>query len=309
MNYHIECIAYPACKNPDLHEQYKPPAFESRERPVPVGVEIVSEDMHINKEEESPLITHNNEKTATTIKEFYDFFIYRTQKQCDDESEYAQQSSNWLKSRHYCITASQFGSAIGVSPYQSPDDLINEKLFKSFKGNPSTEYGNQHEGHAREVFIEWLKNKLEKENFININFIEMNLLKFEACPWVGVSPDGIVSYENKNGEKFWDLIEYKCPARFKPNENPYLKFKFGVPPQYMAQIQGIMGFLNLYSKMQFKRCWFVVWTPTQSFMNEVMFHNDYFIELKLKLQTWYFEKFLPMIFSKYKNNLPKSITI
>jgi len=244
-----------------------------------------------------------------TIEDFYKVYINRTQAQCDEESAYAQKSSEWLKSRHYCITASQFGSAIGVSPYQSPDELIQEKLFKSFKGNPSTEYGNQHEPHAREVFCVWLEKKFLQLGYSEIIFEEYNLLKYELCPWVGVSPDGIVKYKDEKGVQRWDLIEYKCPARFKPNQNPYLKHNFGVPPQYMAQIQGIMGFMNLYSPMKFQRTWFIVWIPTESFITEVNFHEDYFKELKNRLQIWYFEKFLPVVFMKYQKKLPKTLIL
>ena len=128
-------------------------------------------------------------------------------------------------------------------------------------------------------------------------------MKYESCPWVGVSPDGILTYKTKEGVQKWDLIEYKCPARFKQGINPYLKHKYGVPPYYMAQIQGIMGFLNLHSSMKFERAWFVVWIPDSTFFTQVNFHQNYFDELKSRLESWYFKKFLPRVFLEYKKDL------
>ena len=72
----------------------------------------------------------------------------------------------------------------------------------------------------------------------------------------------------------------------------------------MAQIQGIMGFLNLYSPMKFERAWFVVWIPDSTFFTRVEFSKDYFNELKSRLEAWYFKKFLPRVFLDYtKSNV------
>lgn len=329
-------------QNPKEHEQFKPPSFFTRERPVPKHIEIEEiqsvEDLkkcqdlmfhaqnghaqnvhaqnghaqNAQNAQNAPTINQlpnveyeEEEKNISNIEDFYKEFIQKTPEECQEESNFPQKSYGWLKSRHYCITASQFGTAIGVSPYQTPDDLVHEKIYKKFEGNSATEYGNEHENHARIVFCEWYRKVFEAKGYKDITFLEVNLLKFWQCPWVGVSPDGIIQYIDEKGEKKWDLIEYKCPARYKhTQENPYEKFKGGVPPQYMAQIQGIMGFCNLFSEMKFDCAWFIVWLPSKTYIKKVLYNDEYFIELKTRLKKWYFEKYLPMCLIKYQKKFP-----
>jgi len=324
-NFVIE--SYETVINPEHHAKFKQPLFETRERPVPNHIEI--EEMNslesiklcqeickdnlniltpIEQIEDVVLETKN---PITTIMDFYQELIHKTKEECEEEANFPQKSIGWLKSRHYCITASQFGTAIGDSPYQSPEDLVHEKIFKKFEGNTATEYGNEHEDHARQVFCDWYKKQLELNKCTEITFLEMNLIKFWQCPWVGVSPDGIVRYKNASEKICWELIEYKCPARYKMSqENPYEKFPYGVPPQYMAQIQGIMGFCNLFSEeMKFECAWFIVWLPTKTYIKKVCYNKNYFDNLHTKLKDWYFEKYLPVCFRKYMEKFPKTIQL
>ena len=54
--------------------------------------------------------------------EFYDKYVARTIEQCQVELKAPQRSELWLEARKFCITASQFGAAIGESQYQNPDN-------------------------------------------------------------------------------------------------------------------------------------------------------------------------------------------
>lgn len=309
---------YDTIINPLNHSHFKQPLFETRERPIPIHIEIEEENCTNEEEvqikidvkheiENKEMMKEDKGKIVQNIKEFYDLFIHKTKEECKEESNFPQKSDGWLKSRHYCITASQFGTAIGDSPYQTPEELVHEKVYKKFQGNSATEYGNDHEDHARQVFCDWYKTKLEERGCSEIQFIEMNLIKFWQCPWVGVSPDGLVKYMDETQTLRWELIEYKCPARYKANhENPYEKFSYGVPPQYMAQIQGIMGYCNLFSEeINIDCAWFVVWLPSKTYIKKVLYNKMYFDELQIKLKTWYFEKYLPICFQKYSETLQK----
>ena len=227
--------------------------------------------------------------------DFYSRFVARTDNQCAEELAAPQKSAAWLEARKLCITASQFGAATGLSPYQSPDDLVIEKLWNTFQGNAATEWGNSHEIHAKESFTDWFRNYIGTD----FKFIEENLMKFSAEPWMAVSPDGIVSYDRTIDGKTvtcYDLVEFKCPAFLRATSgHPYAKFN-NIPPYYRAQTQGIMGYLNAHHPtMRFERCWFVVWQPHQTWITCDAFDKDYYADIHTKLESWYFKKFLPSL--------------
>jgi len=294
-----QCKVYDPIQSEGNHKNF---TFSTvRQRPVLENIEIEGEDKIDLKVTTKNEIQINN-KQIETIEDFYKTFIDRTPQECQDELLHLQKSEGWLKSRHYCITASQFGTAIGLNPYQNPDDLIQEKLYHKFEGNASTEWGNEHENDARKIFCNWLINHFNILGYKNVEFLESNLIKYSSCPWIGVSPDGIVKYINSENKICWDLIEYKCPSKYEKDKNPYDKFLFSVPPQYMAQIQGIMGYCNNFShEYKFTKSWFIVWTPDKTFIKEVLYNEEFYNLLYKELQEWYFKKYLPNIFLQYKN--------
>jgi putative phage-type endonuclease len=221
--------------------------------------------------------------------EFYSTYVDRTIAQCQEELKAPQRSQEWLDARRFCITASQFGSAAGVSPYQSRETLLVDKLWNTFKGNAATDWGTFHECHAKETFCAWLKDFMGEKHFV---FREENLMKFSAEPWMAVSPDGLVEYEDGI-----DLVEFKCPAFLRNTaDHPYSKWPNNVPPQYLAQIQGIMGYLNTNlkeSSQRIKRCWFVVWQPHQTWITLISYDQEYYSSMHATIKDWYFKELLP----------------
>jgi putative phage-type endonuclease len=246
--------------------------------------------------------------------DFYDKFVKRTNEECKQEESSPQKSEEWLNARKYCITASSFGAAIGKSPYQNQNELIIEKLWNTFTGNSSTEWGNTHEKHAKESFIKWFCTYMEKNFGVeekSIEFLDKNLIKYFDEPWMGVSPDGIVKY-TLNGKTYYELIEYKCPSYLKKTEShPYSKHEWNIPPYYYAQIQGIMGYLNShYSKnenfhnsYQTIKCWFVVWQPEKTWITLFAYNHSYYLDLHEKLKDFYFKKLLPAFVHRHNRLL------
>lgn len=234
--------------------------------------------------------------------EFYDKFVERTTEQCAQELKAPQRSEEWLEARKYCITASQFGSAIGCNPYQTPDSLVAEKVWYTFQGNVACDWGTEHEPHAKESFCQWISNSNSIQNF---QFKEENLMKFSDMPWLGVSPDGLITYFNtKTNQIQTDLVEFKCPAYLRNTMNhPYAKHPNNIPPQYNAQMQGIMGFLN-HHNYHIQQSWFVVWQPHQTWITKVPYEQTYYEEeLYPKVKDWYFLKYLPALTHKYNGIL------
>jgi putative phage-type endonuclease len=283
--------------NPNSHYQYSAVHLNLFEKKDEKNKD--TEDSDSNDENELEDGAHFDLPSATRIKpsEFYDEFVARTPEQCAEELLAPQKSEKWLQARKYCITASQFGSAIGTSPYQTPDALVVDKLWNTFVGNAATQWGNDHEPHAKESFCIWFGKHIK----VPFKFVEENLMKFSDEPWLAVSPDGIVQYEI-DGHQYEDLVEFKCPAYFRNSVgHPYAKYTKQTPPQYLSQIQGIMGYLNSHGR-NFRKCWFVVWQPHQTWIVSHDYDPNYYEDMHDKLRKWYFGKLLPA-FAHQKNGL------
>lgn len=254
-----------------------------------------------------------------TATQFYDTFVKRTQAECDAEREAKQGTQEWLDVRKLSITASVFGAAAGSNPYQTPNDLLEEKLWGTFNGNALTVWGNEHEPHARESFVAWFKELLSARYFFAgrtddpvFELKEDNAIKFAAEPWLAVSPDGILYYEDADGTKKVSLVEFKCPTRdnVDPTKSPYSKYENGIPPYYKDQVQGICGYLNenKYCSLPFQDIWFVVWRPSKTWITHLEADSKYYQSyLKPKLFSWYFKQYLPALTKKYNSGNVKEV--
>ena len=156
-----------------------------------------------------------------------------------------QGSDEWKEARSGLLTASNFGAAIGINPYQSRQKLWAEMVgdAEPFTGNEMTEYGTEHEPDAIFEYESWSGNFVERTGFwVN-----------EEYPDLGCSPDGLVG---KSG-----LVEAKCPFKQIPHEE--------IPAYYMAQMQGQM--------LITKRVWcdFVSWSPDDTRIWRVDYSHEY----------------------------------
>lgn len=211
-----------------------------------------------------------------------------------------QKSEEWLKARSHRLTASNFGAAVGHNKYEYPADMCNQKLCNTFQGNAMTAWGNDHEDDGRTVYMVHLKARYRDHSRSNgwpdsmIRVKETGLIVIEEYPFIGVSPDGIVTIGWEKG-----LLEIKCPY----SKRPYPE----IPHYYYDQIQGLMGFLNL------PWCDFVVWTPTWTYITRYPFDKPYFENvLKPGLIDWFVNLYLPRYFlhTTYKDmDIPVVIDI
>jgi hypothetical protein len=100
-------------------------------------------------------------------------------------------------------------------------------------------------------------------------------------------------------------VEFKCPAYLKKTtHHPYAKHPKNIPIQYLAQIQGIMGYFNTHNPppLHISKCWFVVWQPDKTWITIEPFNKPYYDALHLKLEEFYFKKLLPA-FTHKQNRL------
>lgn len=151
------------------------------------------------------------------------------------ESDLPQRTDEWLLLRQGKITGSNFGTACDLNPHKSARQYQRDlKAQRPFKGNMHTNHGTFWEARAIKEYIKLTGNKVR----------EMGFAVPKRTPWIGVSPDGIISDDIVED---FGLLEVKCPS----TKDAY----GGIPDYYMAQVQGVMGVLGL------PVCHFVVFRP------------------------------------------------
>lgn len=151
---------------------------------------------------------------TATARQVYDAVVARTHEQCAAQRGAAQGSAEWLAAREGSITASQFGAAVGISPYGGPDSVIEDKLWNTFSGSGATRWGSAHEAYACEAFEGWFvrhlvarrvaagqgREEAQARVAATTRFWHDNLIRFSRTPWMAVSPDGFVDYLDPEGD-------------------------------------------------------------------------------------------------------------
>lgn len=138
-----------------------------------------------------------------------------------------QRTPVWLALRAGKITGSNFGAALSIDQYTSMNSLIKRiREDKGFSPNKFMQHGTRFEPVAEEQYKKSMGMDVQPVGFAVP----------DKHPWCGCSPDGIaVESDGLFPERI--LLEIKCPATKRSYD--------GVPPGYMAQVQGNMHVLGL----------------------------------------------------------------
>ncbi len=145
-----------------------------------------------------------------------------------------QGSEAWLASRRTRIGGSEIASAIGMSPYQKPAELIASKIGNKRIKSAACTFGRVFEPVAKEYIEEALACEIHELGAVPST-------RFPMC----YSPDGLVVL----GDVI-KLIEIKCPFR---------RSKLAaVPEHYECQVQAGMNILpcesTLFYQFRFRAC-------------------------------------------------------
>jgi len=211
---------------------------------------------------------------------------------------------HWLAARKGRITGSTIGSILGLNKYQSPQQLLKQLLWGTFKGNAATAYGNENEDFVQESLEHLLKSyfvgqvfngKRVKSFVIENPGLVINL----HVPYMAMSPDGVLVVKYEDGTTERVLLEYKAPYsrrnyRFATEEEdaeniakkgtpkkvadiyasqitPGLdSTKRPIPKYYTPQLCYGMHILNL------NHAFFVSWVPVRSTSGVVKKSEDIF---------------------------------
>ena len=156
-----------------------------------------------------------------------------------------QGTPGWHSARKGRITGSRIGAILGLSPWQTRDDVLRAMVREyhgapsEFTGNIATEYGNRNEATARMTF----------EMSTGLDVQETGFHTYED--WAGASPDGLIGTDA--------VLEIKCP--FKG-----IRKALSDQPHYMAQLQWELLCTGR------KKAYFYQWQPDDDTLNIV--HQD-----------------------------------
>lgn len=148
------------------------------------------------------------------------------------------------------INARDFGTILNLNPYQTPFNLLEEKIEKKFPffGNKFTEHGNRYEQVAINNYVEYTGNKVDS--------IQTNA-KHPEYEWITGRCDGIIVKEDKKTKKrkiseVYEvndnivpkekrIIEIKCPLKKNRTEPLTLE---NIPKYYWSQCQVYMNMFD-----------------------------------------------------------------
>jgi putative phage-type endonuclease len=165
------------------------------------------------------------------------------------------------------VTGSAAGAILGLSPYQTADDVLRRMVRDyqgaepEFVGNVATEYGSFHEAGAITDF--------EMETGLSVKRNNEFFIHHEH-DWLGATPDGFV----EGGA----LIEVKCPYS-KRNGGEFKRIY--EQPHYYAQMQIEMACTGKFE------CWFYQWSPYGNALDPVDFDQQWLDENLPKLKAFH----------------------
>ncbi|KAK9806052.1 hypothetical protein WJX73_009344 [Symbiochloris irregularis] len=210
-----------------------------------------------------------------------------------------QNSPQWHRLRHQSLTASAFGSAIGLftRPKREAGGLCDRQalweeklgLKAPFRGNMATAHGSRNEGGALEIY--------KQASGHAVKTVGIRQLRRDCVhSWLAGSPDGLIQEGSAlDGELEFSihqvegpgLLEIKCP--WKKQQVP------DIPNWYhMPQVQGLMEIFKL------EWCDLYMWTENGG---SAVFHiqrdRDYWAKCFTALSEFYYGHVLPGRISKH----------
>src|SRR5690625_5032852 len=179
-----------------------------------------------------------------------------------------QGTTQWHNARVGKLTASRVGAALGINPWQKPDDLIRAMVREyhgaesEFSGNVATAWGNNHEPLAVLDFMSETGNVVDDAGFYV--HPEHYLL--------GALPDGFVCNQG--------IVEIKCPFSLRDKSQPEFK-ELQEQPHYYAQVQVQLAVTNK------SQCYFYQWAPHGTRTEVVEFNPGWWSENLPRLHEFY----------------------
>ncbi|MCP4833088.1 MAG: YqaJ viral recombinase family protein [Gammaproteobacteria bacterium] len=202
-----------------------------------------------------------------------------------------QDSEDWHNIRKGRATASEFDKIITATGRQSKQahaymrKLARESYLSDphrFRGNKYTEWGREHEVHARNMF----------RHLKDLAVVEVGFVISDKLQVVGCSPDGLVCSDD--GEYIAGL-EIKCP---QPDTHVDYLLEGLLPDKYKLQVHGSMAVTGLDS------WWFVSYFPGMNPLIIEVKRDDFTDLVERRLEQFVLD-FEPTLLRVYDAMVPK----
>ncbi|XP_052770940.1 uncharacterized protein LOC128210627 [Mya arenaria] len=199
---------------------------------------------------------------------------------------------NWIVERKMRLTASNFGEVVCLKSDTPPEGPLKRIMYPPSITNRYMTWGTKHEPAARRKY-----SLIMKKQFPDVKVSECGLFVNGDVPYLGASPDGIVTYTN-DGKRETGVLEIKCLAsdRWKSispqdcakdteffcildPETGCCKLKTG--HKYYFQVQGQMALTGK------PWCDFVVWTLGGVSIERILFDKNCWENMLVKLKDFY----------------------
>ena len=164
----------------------------------------------------------------------------------------------WFNARKGKLTASRFGAAVGICPYNSRAKALRLAVgTETWTGNlDACRWGIKNEKNAIKDYM------VRTGNIVR----SMGFASHPDYDWLGGSPDGLVGDDG--------IIEVKCPY---VRQTPHTQ----IPPVYFCQVNGLLEILDR------KWCDYISWTPTAMKIYRVWRSPDLFTFLLDRYAIFY----------------------
>ena len=165
--------------------------------------------------------------------------------------QHAQKSPEWYKMRLSMLSASDWGTILGVNSYANPNSVLlkkcGEESFFPKAALDAMAWGNKYEDVAISIYEHRNNKKIKEFGCIRHPFID----------FLGASPDGIT----EEGV----MLEIKCPVSRKIT---------GIPPKYYwCQVQGQLEVCEL-DRCDFLECKLAEYEDEEEYIND-NYEGDY----------------------------------
>jgi putative phage-type endonuclease len=159
-----------------------------------------------------------------------------------------QKSKEWYEMRNEMLTASDWGTILGMNHYSNSNEVLKKKCGdNTFITNAAMQWGNKYESVA--VLIYEHRNK--------VDILEFGCLRHPFIPFLGASPDGITSEGI--------MLEIKCPTSRQITGTP--------PEYYWAQVQGQLEVCDL-DRCDFLECNFKEYADEKDYVDDNYYQNN-----------------------------------
>ena len=206
-------------------------------------------------------IQFNDDISSSTLRYRYKIF-----KKLQSIIYPPQRSQQWFAERDGLISASDIGLTIG-DEHRMPIFVIVKKMRETFSNNKFTYHGKKMEEIATMIY----------EYRMNVKTEEFGLCHHPDYPFLGASPDGIVSEYKHDGIHLTELVgrmlEIKCPVTRKINCFGEVRGTI-CPTYYWDQVQIQLECCDL-DECDFWQCDIKEYSSKEEFENDTIIDEAY----------------------------------